>query len=839
MQTSAAISRSAAAALTDGGTAKDRHALPSAATKRFDAILHVIEIVLRDMANADPATRVALARLTEALARIVDFPPQPQESLRDFTRRLAAHMDVLSTAARALLEKQLNQQPLLAALKMLVETLRPALTLDLRIDLPLTRDGFWHPDPVSALFPDEDNQPVFRQPTIQAPLPTRMAFSQAPGVAPGAPHLQQALGQAFSPETTLQAPDAPAPAPAPAPQTNPTADASNPVGNLLQTADEPVPALREAAAFLASDAQALAQAVAIARGHEGDALLDLITDHPPVGEHLTDMDVPTSGIETGEPGAPDIAQDEAADAPSRSFAMPEDMPERPAHLAPERRAPMAVVATAAGLKPATGDQLHPVKSSALLPATSATGDVTSEHKVTVLATSGVTAASTGQQMPIRAEDVSAPLKPDEAVTGQHMAAQRWISQADVSITQSIAASTLPATSLQQARAAAQHIAEPPSHASGHPNPTQAVGSPQVQPQLSSGRPDPSLPASASQAFSEPHHTAGGATPLQTTQTAPAAPPPVRTGEAAGTTVPASATTASRLAPQPADGETLLPGLRRIEETITFRARPMASDLPAGRVQQQGASPVPSPPVEDSPKPSALPERDGQRLRHPAASLDADRNRSPQSSTDSIAPGLDHLAPKVEIALITTGVHEVANTIGQLDEWETLFYMLSGSLGESSEAPSPSDAHRLPDNQQDAASPRPPGSRSVESDLLTVIDEDRPAQARVPHVPVEDAIPASLLPRGMEAIIAREAIGYAFAPYLPVTDSGSVDVEEEEPRRQRRENEAELSGGEDESGRRGSGSSSKHDEASPAEPASDEDGERHDAYDLYQRLSDLA
>lgn len=235
MQTSAAISRSAATALTDGGTAKDRHVLPAAATKRFDAILHVIEIVLRDMPNADPATRVALSRLTEALARIVDLPPQPQESLRDFTRRLAAHMDVLPPAARALIEKQLNQQPLLAALKMLVDTLRPALVLDLRIDLPLTRDGLWHPDPVSALFPDEDEQPVFRQPTIQAPLPTRMAFSQAPGVAPGAPHLQQALGQAFSPERTLRAPDAPAP------PANPIADAPDPVGNLLQTADEPVP----------------------------------------------------------------------------------------------------------------------------------------------------------------------------------------------------------------------------------------------------------------------------------------------------------------------------------------------------------------------------------------------------------------------------------------------------------------------------------------------------------------------------------------------------------------------------------------------------------------------
>lgn len=771
MQTSAAISRSAATALTDGGTAKDRHVLPAAATKRFDAILHVIEIVLRDMPNADPATRVALSRLTEALARIVDLPPQPQESLRDFTRRLAAHMDVLPPAARALIEKQLNQQPLLAALKMLVDTLRPALVLDLRIDLPLTRDGLWHPDPVSALFPDEDEQPVFRQPTIQAPLPTRMAFSQAPGVAPGAPHLQQALGQAFSPERTLQAPDAPAP------PANPIADAPDPVGNLLHTADEPVPALREAAAFLASDAHALAQAVAIARGH------DLVTDHPPVEEHGTATNVPTSGIETGEPGSPDILEDQATDAPPGGLKMPGETPELPAHLAPQRRAPIPVLATAAGLQQATSDQPHPAGPNASLPPRSPTGDVTSEHEVPALAKSGITATGAGSRMPTPADAVSALHQRDDVITGQDTAAQRPISRADVAIRQSIAASTLPATSIQ-VPAAAQHIE-------------------------------------------------GGATPLHTAQTAPAEPPPMRNGESAGTKVPASATTASRLALQEADGETLSPGRRGIEETIAFRARPIASDLSAGRVQQEGTSPVTSRPAADS---------DGQRLRRPAESRDADRNRNPQSSTDSIVSGLDHLAPKVEIALITTGVREVANTIGQLDEWETLFYMLSGSLGETAEATTPQDAQSFPDNQQDAAGPRPPGSHSLESDLLTVIDEDRAAQAPVPHAPVEDAIPASLLPRGMEAVVAREAIGYPFVPYLPVADSGSVDVEEEEPRRQRRENEAELSGGEDESGRRGSGSSSEHDEASRAEPADDEggdeDGERHDAYDLYQRLSDL-
>ncbi|NHT74639.1 hypothetical protein G8E10_02605 [Rhizobiaceae bacterium CRRU44] len=783
MQTSAAISRSAAAALTDGGTAKDRHALPSAVTKRFDAILHVIEIVLRDMANADPATRVALARLTEALARIVDFPPQPQESLRDFTRRLAAHMDVLPPTARALLEKQLDQQPLLAALKMLVETLRPALTLDLRIDLPLTRDGLWHPDPVSALFPDDDDQPVFRQPTIQAPLPTRMAFSQAPGVAPGAPHLQQALGQAFSPETTARAPHAP-------------------LSNAIpQTADEPVPPLREVAAFLASDAHALAQAVAIARGHAVDVLLDRSTDHPPTEVDPSGADMAAPDVETGDTGSPPkIGDDETPNARLTAVSMPEEMPELPETLVPERRSVSPDIAAALDTQPATEDQPPRAGPAASSPATSPTSDTISEAEASVLARHGI--ANVGSQTPTGAEAATALLQPDEAGTGEHMAplSLRPISQTDPLTKGSVAVPAIATSGTDEARPAAQ----------------------------------PTTP-SAPQAFSGPQQTPRNTTRMLMDQTAAASSPPsAQEGEPAPKTVPALATTANRLAPQQAEGQPRPSGLRPIEETITFRGRTIVSDMPAARSQQEAGSPATSPSAGDIPDRSAVPEHNGQRARRLGASLDEDRSVNAHRSTESDARGLDRLLPKVEIALMTTGVREVANTIGQLDEWETLFYMLSGSLSETSEAPAPQEPHVSPEKQDEATVPRPSAHHGVTSDLLTGIDEDRATQAPAPQHPGEDALPVPLLPRGMEAVIARETIGYPFVPYLPVADAGSVQVEDEEPRRERRENEAGFAGGEDGE----SGSSSEHDEAPATEPPVEDDGERHDAYDLYQRLSDL-
>ncbi|TCM54225.1 hypothetical protein C8J36_10580 [Rhizobium sp. PP-F2F-G48] len=719
MQTSTAISRSAAAALTDGGTAKDRQVLPSVATKRFDAILHVIEIVLRDMPNADPATRVALARLTEALARIVDFPPQPQESLRDFTRRLAAHMDVLPPAARALIEKQLNQQPLLAALKMLVETLRPALTIDLRIDMPLTRDGLWHPDAVSALFPDEDDRPAFRQPTIQAPLPTRMAFSQAPGVAPGAPHLQQALGQAFSPETTT--PPLARPDPASDARSAAAAPAPGSTDRPIQTAEDPVPTLRSATAFLASDAQALAQAVAIARGQA----LDTPSDGP------TDPVVPRdAGTDAADGAGADVAigrsEGEEGDVRGDRYGEPHDV-RRPAERTPAMTTP---------------------------------GKVAFESGDTALASPATRATAGG-----------------EAATGG-VRNDPLFSEED------------------------------------HPE-RRLAGRPSMGP--------------------APDHAPAPRAPAQPVQPLPAQSSP------------------EQAAPERSGSESLPGASRSLSETITFQARPLAAPL-------SSLDAVSVSPADRGLQPSQRPGRSGDvALAH----------REPDSGEPS-ARRLEPLLPQVEIALITSGLREVANTIGQLDEWETLFYMLSGSLGETSEALLQQEARGPANPPAESANARPQGHPSIEADLLTVMDEDRAALGLAQMTQSEDVVAVPLPPRGLEASILREAVGFPFVPYLNAPEAGSTEIDDDEPRRHRGQDEAGFAqSGEDESRENDGGSASDEEDAERAEasprsamqagagqagagqaeagqaeaghPETTEaaDGARHDAYDLYQRLSDLA
>ncbi|KQR78023.1 hypothetical protein [Rhizobium sp. Leaf341] len=711
MQTSTAISRSAPAALTDGGTAKDRQALPAAATKRFDTILHVIEIVLRDMPNADPATRVALARLTDALARIVDLPPQPQETLRDFTRRLAAHMDVLPPAARALIEKQLNQQPLLAALKMLVETLRPALTIDLRIDMPLTRDGLWHPDAVSALFPDEDDRPAFHQPTIQVPLPTRMAFSQAPGVAPGAPHLQQALGKAFSPETTGPSSGRPEQAPDPRPVMEP----SGRTGSPLQTANEPVPPLRKAVAFLASDAQALAQAAAIARDQSRHGVRDMAHDMTSDMPREMRRDIPTA-----LPSKP-LPQGQDGTGPAESNVGDNARGGLPAMQPSADRDGTIVGATHRGSAQFASDGMGPA---------------------------GAGPAGLGRG--------TAPV-PETPVDGAGIA------------------TSFSAVDDPEERLAQQQSIGNQSHMPDHPaslRTSTALG-----------------PASSGPVVLERYGS---------TQTASASSP------------------ADHMDSRP------LSAAPRTSETITFQARPLV------------------PAQVDAPH--------GHRPESSQASGPAQRNGD---AADALARRIDAIPPQVEIALMTPGMREVANAIGQLDEWETLFYMLSGSLGETPEALLPQETLRAADHPADATAARPQNNHSTESDLLTVMDEDRASRGLAPQATHgEDIAPLPGPPRGLDAILAREAVGYAFVPYLTAADAGKT--EDEEPRAQRRDDEAGFAQSEDgdTSGNDREATSDK-DEAALAETAppdeqaevgrTDEmaDGARHDAYDLYQRLSDLA
>ncbi|MFP5077601.1 hypothetical protein ACLE20_09855 [Rhizobium sp. YIM 134829] len=322
------IARSAAAALADGGTSRDRSLLGST-TRRFDTILHVLEVVLKDLPAADPDTRMALARLTEALGQIVNLPPQPQEGLAAFAKRLIAHMEQMPPAARALLDKQLTQQSLIAALKLLVESLKNGNLLDL---LP---KGEPLPPMSGPHLPERDETP-FRPPVIQQPLPVHAAATHPSTVIGSAPELQAALRQAYGAgETTASATGAAphgedqravAPEMSGPVESQPQGSAGDPAWPVDEAvsapdfwdqgpfAGDPIPTLKEAAAFLAKDLKAMARAVEITWGA---ALSRFAGEEPIVPSADVDLTPPSDDqASLGERNSrPSNGQPHAADHP--------------------------------------------------------------------------------------------------------------------------------------------------------------------------------------------------------------------------------------------------------------------------------------------------------------------------------------------------------------------------------------------------------------------------------------------------------------------------------------------------------------------------------------------
>jgi hypothetical protein len=667
MQTSTAISRLAAAALADNGAAKDRHPLAAPLTKRFDAILHVIEVVLRDMLNADPATRVALARLTEALARVLDLPPQPQESLRDFTRRLAAHMDTLPPAARMLIEKQMNQQSLLSALKVLVETLRPGIVIDLNLDLPGLRDRVMLGAPLPDIFDDKDRS-AYHRPTIQVPLPTRMAFPQAPGVAPGAPHLQKALGQAFSPEASL-----------PGKATMPSS---------IPDIDDTMPAFREAAAFLAHDGEALAHAVSIALGRSVDpALLETSVLMPQAAETAEQM-----------PGG----------------AFPALADEHPA-----------------------GAEASPILEGATLSSEPSAGE----------------AAETAPQP-------ASPLEQFETLdtkTGARGGPNR----------------TVPPDLAE---------AVPSGHARG-----QAENRPRLAPPAAAFAAAPALERLPAEAHALPQQPA-----TRTVQ----APDGVYQAETEGSW-------AGSPDPMGDRAVTARPSLGSVrEEAIAGRA----GAVPSAKKDAAGRGDV----------------------TMPGRAIETDEKR--------VAAAI----PAVLLAAATAGLQETAASSGQIDEWETLFYMLSGSLGDAVEA-HPALPARPGAHEQAARSvgTTPTSDAAATAELLVADDEEALHHRASLSARTEDSLAPVNPGRGLEAALMREALGFAFVPYLPVdTADRRSDDDDEEPRRHASGNGAGSDGNDERQGggqREADGSAARQADAG----SDDTDAEHHDAYELYQRLSDLS
>ncbi|MCA1405727.1 hypothetical protein I6F26_06245 [Ensifer sp. IC3342] len=95
----------------DETTSQIRHAvLPSG--PRAEAIQKILDVLGRHLSGKEALSRDALVRLMEDLARILKFPPLPQESGRDFVKRLIGFLESMPIPERLLVERQLGGRSL-------------------------------------------------------------------------------------------------------------------------------------------------------------------------------------------------------------------------------------------------------------------------------------------------------------------------------------------------------------------------------------------------------------------------------------------------------------------------------------------------------------------------------------------------------------------------------------------------------------------------------------------------------------------------------------------------------------------------------------------------------
>ncbi len=301
-----------AAAVVETTTPKDRApTLPPIriSGRQSEAMLKILETLNRHLVGSEPLPREALVRLLDTLAKVLKFPPLPQESLRDFSKRLAVFLETLPPAVRQAVEKQLGQRNLAVSIRILTEALKMPSLLDTprqpgQAFTPLTpaRALLAQPDRHAQTLPVQQSsarqQPVQQQSMPPAqPLPhagsnpilASAAFVPDPGILQAA--LKKAFGDDEEPaaipvivleehEDDLEAmpsvdrrnDGAKAQTPRSADSAAAGASARMPV----KANDETIPLLRAAAAFLAADPEALSQVSAIASGEiDSQVMTDL------------------------------------------------------------------------------------------------------------------------------------------------------------------------------------------------------------------------------------------------------------------------------------------------------------------------------------------------------------------------------------------------------------------------------------------------------------------------------------------------------------------------------------------------------------------------------------
>ncbi len=151
-------------------------AAPMTSAQRGEAIQKILDALTRHLAGREILPKDALVRLLEDLARILKFPPLPQEGGRDFVRRLVTFLESMPMPERLALERQLGGRSL-------------ALRIGVLADLPAIRNG-------SGSILTGSTLPGPSKLPLQPAIPLHLAAARAP-VAGEVALLQSVLKKTF------------------------------------------------------------------------------------------------------------------------------------------------------------------------------------------------------------------------------------------------------------------------------------------------------------------------------------------------------------------------------------------------------------------------------------------------------------------------------------------------------------------------------------------------------------------------------------------------------------------------------------------------------------------
>ena len=175
--------RAAAATAEDTNTKAQQPAALLPAGQRGEAIQKILDALTRHLSGREILSKDALVRLMEDLARILKFPPLPQEGGRDFVRRLVAFLETMPASDRLLLERQLGGRSL-------------AVRVGLLAELPAIRNGTSAPSSTVTPMPTQARDVILRNPSLQPAMPFNPVAARTP-VAGEVALLQAVLRKTF------------------------------------------------------------------------------------------------------------------------------------------------------------------------------------------------------------------------------------------------------------------------------------------------------------------------------------------------------------------------------------------------------------------------------------------------------------------------------------------------------------------------------------------------------------------------------------------------------------------------------------------------------------------